>query len=90
MGLQHDRSEEVLRCQMRLVDAKLGNTADVLPERLPLLIFLPDVGALEQRDHEVLRQVEQLQRRPLEGLHGVILIVALSLRPAATLRGPSG
>jgi len=65
--------EEVGGVQVGLGDAQLRNPADVLPERFPLLCLLPDVRTLEERDHEVLGQVEQLQRCPLEGLHGLIL-----------------
>ena len=69
VSLKNDRAEEVLWIQVRFGDPELGDPTDVLPQRLPLLLLLPHVRALEQRDHEVLRQVEQLQRGALERLH---------------------
>lgn len=73
VGLQDYSPEEVTHVEVWLGDPAFGNSADVLPQRLPLLLFAPHVGTLEQRDDEVLWQVEQLQRCPFEGLHEPIL-----------------
>ena len=89
VGLDDDRPEEVGSVQVGLGDAQLRNPADVLPERFPLLCLLPDVRTLEKRDHEMLRQVEQLQRRPLEGLHGLILLAGPTVAGRIARAGPA-
>lgn len=71
LALEDHRAEEVLGRQVRLCQAELGHPLDVLPERIPLLRLLPDVGALEERDDEVLGQAEHLEGGALEGLHHV-------------------
>ena len=69
LGLHHHRPQEVRRCRVRVVQPELGHPAHVLPQRQPLLGLVPHVGALEQRHHQVLRQVEYIQRRTDVGLH---------------------
>ncbi len=73
MRLEDDGAQEVLCVPVRLLQPELGHSSDVLPQRLPLLVLLPDVRALEEGDQEVLGKIEELQGRPLEGLHSDIL-----------------
>ena len=69
MRLQDHGTQEVLGAQVWRVHPDVDDTADVLPQGLPLLLLSPDIRALEERDEEVLWQAEQLQRCPLEGIH---------------------
>lgn len=71
--LQNHRAEEVLRVEVRLAHPQLSNPPDVAPQRLPLVGFVPHVWPLKERDDEVLRKVEQLQRRAFKRLHRRLL-----------------
>ncbi len=64
LRLNDDRPEEVLGVSGRLRQAQLGQPPDVLPQRRPLLVLLPDVRPLERRHHEVLGLHEDVLRRP--------------------------
>ena len=60
--LNHDRTEEVPGIAGRLREPELRQPPDVLPQRRPLLVLLPDVRPLEQRHHQVLRLHEDILR----------------------------
>ena len=47
----------------------LREASDVLPQGLPLVFLIPDVRSLEEWDNKVLRQVEDLERRPNGCIH---------------------
>jgi hypothetical protein len=47
----------------------LCDADDVLPERLPLVLKIPDIRTLEQRDNESLRHHEHGLRRANLGFH---------------------
>ena len=68
LRLNDDRAEKVLGSQRTVAQPELGQPPDVLPQRRPLLLLLPDVRPLERRHHEVLRLHEDL-RRPDVRLH---------------------
>ena len=70
MSLQDDRTQEVRGLGVRVLQPDLGQAPHVLPQRQPLLVLVPDVGALEQRDDKVLREVEDLHRRAYVRVHG--------------------
>ena len=62
--LQYNGAEEMrVMLIVRLLQEPLGHTDDVIPDRLPLVLFIPDVGSLEQRDNKPLRLHEHHLRR---------------------------
>jgi hypothetical protein len=67
--LDHDRPEEVLRVDGRLIQPEIRQPPDVLPQRRPLLVFLPDIRTLERRHHKVLRLHKDVLRRTDMGFH---------------------
>lgn len=70
MRLQDHGTQEVLGAQVRRVHPDVDDAADVLPQRLPLLLLSPDIRALEQRDEKV--------RGRLNNSSGVLLKVSTS------------
>jgi len=76
MCLHDHRTEEVRTREVRRGDPKLRDPPHVLPQREPLLDLIPDVWPLEQRDHQVLRQREYVQRGTNVRLQGTPPIVA--------------
>ena len=74
--LDDDRAEEVRRdvrqvewAQVGRLDQPLGDGPDVVPERLPLILLIPDVWSLEERDHIAGGAGEELERRQRLRLH---------------------
>ena len=55
---------------MRPAEDPLRDAHDVIPERLPLVLLVPDVRALEQRDDKPLRLHEHHLGRADLSLHG--------------------
>src|SRR5439155_26107022 len=49
---------------VRSLQDPLGHTHDVIPKRLPLVLLVPDIRPLEQRDNEPLWLHEDHLRRP--------------------------
>ena len=68
--LQHDGAKEVrLVLAARVCEETLRHAHDVLPQRLPLVLLVPDVGPLEQRDDQPLRLHEDQLRSSNLGIH---------------------
>lgn len=55
----------------RSIQDALGDAGDVIPQWLPLILLVPDIGALEQRHHQALRLHEYHLRRTNLSLHGI-------------------
>jgi hypothetical protein len=68
--LQHDRPQEV-RIVRSLAPSQMavGDSYDVVPERLPLVLLIPDVRPVEKRNDEPLGKHEDHLRRPDLRLH---------------------
>ncbi len=62
--LDDDRPEEMGGRRSEVVEVVFDQAAHVLPERGPLPLLVPDVGALEQRHDQLLRHAEDRQWRP--------------------------
>ena len=57
--LEHDCAKKVGRViGMGLEQKPVGDAYNIAPEGLPLILFVPDVGALEQGNHKPLRMHE--------------------------------
>ena len=62
-GILHmlqDNSPKKMRLMLRVrvPEQPRGNPLQVLPKRIPLLLFVPDIGPLKQRNQEPLRLAE--------------------------------
>jgi hypothetical protein len=69
--LQYHRSEEVrLVLVLRPLQLPVCHPDDVIPQRLPLVFLVPDIGALEQRDDQPLRLHEHKLRGADLRFHG--------------------
>src|SRR5262249_34966463 len=68
--LQHNGSEEV---RVMLVvwssQSSVGDTNDVIPKRFPLVLLVPHVGSLKERDNQPLRLHKDHLGRTDLGLH---------------------
>lgn len=71
--LHHDRAEEVGRLAEGIPLSRLDQPADVLPERRLLVLLVPHIRPLEQRHHQLLRQIEDLYGSAHGCFHGDIL-----------------
>jgi hypothetical protein len=80
--LKDDCAEEVRVVPVeRPVQEPLGYEDDVVPERLPLVLQVPDVGALEQRNDQPLGLHEDHLRRADLGFHGCLSPKVHWIRP---------
>jgi hypothetical protein len=66
--LQNDGAAKVGMGSAR-ADQLLGKGADVFPQRFPLNLLLPDIGALIQRDNVAPVQAEKLANGDVPDLH---------------------
>jgi hypothetical protein len=69
LRLEHHSAQEMGGRTGEVAETQLGHAAHVLPQRHPLVLLIPYVRTLEQRNYQVLRQVENLQRRAHNSLH---------------------
>jgi hypothetical protein len=60
---------------------RVGVATDVVPQHCPLVLALPHVRTLEQRDQQTLRHEEHLMRRSDLGLHTSSRMVLTMLIP---------
>ncbi len=76
---EDDRSEKVrdVVVRIRVVELALGDRPDVLPDRDPLLLALPDVRALIERNQVLDRLLEDLREVDLVRPHRVITLAVL-------------
>jgi len=72
-SLEHDRTEEVSGGRAWRGHASLYRSPDVLPQGRPLVVLFPNIWSLEEWDDEVLRKIEEFERRSFSGLHMEIL-----------------
>ena len=69
LRLQNNSAEEVGGATRRVFHAELGQPANVVPQGGPLVFETPHVGSLEQRNDQVLREIENIQWGTNFGLH---------------------
>lgn len=69
LQLEDDRTQEVLHFGLRAGEAKIRQPADVLPQRFSLLLLLPHIRPLEERNLQVLRRCEGQEWRPNVRFH---------------------
>lgn len=67
-----------------ILHSRLNSAPDVLPQWRPLFFFFPDVRSLEQRNDEVLGEVEEFQGCAFPRLH----LMILPCRIAVAVNGP--
>jgi hypothetical protein len=73
--LQYDGPEEVrLRPVVESLQEPFRHAHDIAPEWFPLVLFVPNVGSLEQRNHEPLRLHEHHLGSANLGLHRTTLL----------------
>ena len=73
--LEHYRAEEVGMVLLGWFrEHPLGDAYDIVPERLPLVLFVPDIRPLEEWDDEALRLHEHDLRSADLSSHGVLAV----------------
>jgi hypothetical protein len=90
--LRNERAEEVLLRVLVALSRQLlggfGGLADVVPQRNPVLLLVPHVGTLEDRNHVAVILVEDRPEQLVSGSHALIISSATDRSIAEPVRRP--